>query len=157
VSKSLFPPYYIVQVPIKVVMNMPDERYQAQLPFDRFFRRPGTPPGPTGPIFGPPGRQDVPPFGPPTGAPGQQGPPQGPPPSFVPSRRDDGISIRAVDPGSIRPCLFRYVYIWLENGRQFWAWLVFVGPRSVAGWRWTGFNWVFFGTDLENISSFVCF
>ena len=151
-SKLIFPPYYIVQVPNKVVMNMPDERYQAQLPFDGFFRRPGRPPG-RGPTFGPP---SVPPFGPPAGVPGQQGPPQGPPPPFIPQRRDDGISIRAVDPGSIRPCLFRYVYIWLENGRQFWAWLVFVGPRSVAGWRWTGFNWVFFGTDLENISSFVC-
>ena len=58
---------------------MPDERYQAQLPIDRFFRQqiiPGRPPGRFGPIFSPPGRQDVPPFGPPAGAPGQQGPPQ---------------------------------------------------------------------------------
>ncbi len=68
---------------------MPNERYQAQLPFDGFFRRPipGRPPGPSGPIFGPPGMQEVPPFGPPTGVPGRQGPPQGPPPSFIPSRR----------------------------------------------------------------------
>lgn len=142
-------------------------RYQAQIPFRRFFRQtrpfpPGRQPSGT-PPFGPP--TGGPPFGqpggPPTGAPpfgpsGQQGPPSGPPPSFVP-QRGAGISTLAVDPGAIRPCLFRFVYIWLENGRQFWAWLVFVGPRSVAGWRWTGFSWVYFGTDLENISSFVCF
>jgi hypothetical protein len=160
-------------------------RYQAQIPFRRFFRQllpqrrqpvpprqdvpPFGPPG-GGPPFGPPG--GTPPFGqpgggppfgqpggaPPFGQPGQQGgPPSGPPPSFVPTQRTDGISIRAVDPGAIRPCVFRYVYIWLENGRQFWAWLVFVGPRSVAGWRWTGFSWVYFGTDLDNISSFICY
>jgi len=128
---------------------MPDERYQAQLPIQRFFRQfiqPGIP----GQI-GPPGVR------PPIGSPGQQGgPPIQPPPSFIPAQRG-GPTIFAVDPGAIRPCLFRFVYIWLENGRQFWAWLVFVGPRSVAGWRWTGFNWVYFGTDLENISDFVCF
>ncbi|NLY18974.1 MAG: hypothetical protein GX045_08515 [Clostridiaceae bacterium] len=127
---------------------MPDER-SAQLPIQRFFRQfiiPGVPGQ-----FGPPGVR--PPFGPP----GQQGgPPTQPPPSFIPAQRG-GPTIFAVDPGAIRPCLFRFVYIWLVNGRQFWAWLVFVGPRSVAGWRWTGFNWVYFGTDLENISDFVCF
>ncbi len=149
-------------------------RYRAQIPFRRFFRQlrpvqPGRPPTQEGPPFGPPtGRPPVgqpggtPPFGPPTGTPpfgppGQQGgPPAGPPPSFVPTQRG-GISPLAVDPGAIRPCIFRFVYIWLENGRQFWAWLVFVGPRSVAGWRWTGFSWVYFGTDLDNISSFICY
>jgi hypothetical protein len=133
-------------------------RYQAQIPFRRFFR----PSRPFPPGRQPSGQDVTPPFGPPTGAPpfgppGQQGgPPSGPPPSFVP-QRVSGITPLAVDPGAIRPCLFRFVYIWLENGRQFWAWLVFVGPRSVAGWRWTGFSWVYFGTDLENISSFICY
>jgi hypothetical protein len=131
---------------------MPDERYQAQLPIQRFFRE-FLRPRPPGGQFGPPG------VSPPFGFPGQQGgPPTEPPPMFIPSQRGGGgPSIFAVDPGAIRPCIFRFVYIWLENGRQFWAWLVFVGPRSVAGWRWTGFNWVYFGTDLENISDFVCF
>ncbi len=145
---------------------MPDDRYWTQLPPVRFYRRfrPDTPGRQSDPTSGPPGMQGEPPFRPPgdqmippAGRPVQQGgPPSGSPPSFVPERNDD-ISIRAVDPGSIRPCLYRYAYIWLENGRQFWAWLVFVGPRSVAGWRWTGYNWVYFGTDLENISSFLCY
>jgi hypothetical protein len=88
---------------------------------------------------------------------GQDRPPSGPPPTYTPQRpRPQGIGIQAVDPGAIRPCTFRYVYIWLRNGRQFWAYLVFVGRNSVAGWRWNGFRWVYFGVDLRRIDSFVC-
>ena len=128
---------------------------------------------PFGPLFG--GQQVMPPFGlpfqqpvsqppgPPFGAPGggqQQGPPSGPPPSFIPQQaqaQTPGVGIFAIDPGAISPCRFRFVYLWLRNGQQFWAWLVFVGRRSAAGWRWTGFRWVYFGVDLDNIQSFVCY
>ncbi len=105
---------------------------------------PATPPG-QGPVT-PPGQG-------PGGGPGT-GPPPGRPPSFVPQQT---VGVFAVDPGSIRRCMFRYVYIWLDNRQQFWAWLVFVGRRSIAGWRWTGFRWVYFGVDLNRISSFVCY
>ena len=101
------------------------------------------------PPFGPP---SPPPFGGPMGAP--VGPPSTPPPSFVPQQ---GPQLFAVDPGAIRPCRFRFVYIWPTRGRAFWAWLTFVGPTSAAGFRWTGFNWVYFGMDLTDISSFQCY
>ena len=122
----------------------------------QIFGFPQTPP------FGQPGR---PPFGQPGGPFGQpgggtaSGPPLGPPPSFVPSQTaaQQGPGIFAINPGAIRPCRFRYVYLWLDNGQQFWAWLVFVGSRSVAGWRWIGFRWVYFGIDLDRIESFVCY
>ncbi len=127
--------------------------------FDYFDRRQGPfgpgRGGPVGPPFGPPppfGPDDSrfgPPFGPGGGI---SGPPAGPPPAQIPR-----AGVRAVDPGSIRGCLFSFVYIWLDNRQQFWMWLVFVGPRSIAGWRWTGFRWVFFGTDIRRISSFACF
>lgn len=121
--------------------------------------------------FNPGGR---PPFQPPFIGPGQpQGPgrppgggfqvrpPLGPPPSYTPSKHQalfqgGGIQPKFVDPGAIRHCLFRFVYIWLRNGRSFWAYLTFVGRRSVAGWRWNGFNWVYFGIDLRRIESFTC-
>ena len=129
------------------------------------FGQPGRPPfgPPGGPSFGPPG--GGPPFGPPGGPPFGQpggptsGPPSGPPPSFVPSQAasQQGAAVFAVNPGAIRPCVFRFVYLWLVNGQQFWAWLVFVGSRSVAGWRWLGFRWVYFGIDLNQIASFVCY
>lgn len=107
---------------------------------------PGFPPG-QGPGFFPPGQG-------PGGGPGT-GPPQGRPPAFTPAQQT--ASVFAIDPGAISRCRFRYVYLWLDNRQQFWAWLVFVGRRSVSGWRWTGFRWVYFGVDLNRISSFVCY
>ncbi len=143
------------------------EYYHAE---ERQPPRPPRPPRPPsqqpgqgfGPPFGPPFGQPSggPPFGPPPfGTPGaSSGPPSGPPPAFVPQQsQSQGVGVFAVDPGAIRPCTFRYVYIWLNTGESFWAWLVFVGPRSAAGWRWTGFRWIYFGVDLRNIESFVCY
>lgn len=119
-----------------------------------FFGFPGF--GGFSPPFGLPGGQFNPPFGGgQTGQGGQSGPPSGPPPSFVPQQPQVGVL--AVDPGAIRRCRFRFVYIWTTFGQQFWAWLVFVGPRSIAGWRWNGFRWVYFGLDLNLIASFTCF
>ena len=117
---------------------------------------PGFPPG-QGPGFPPGQGPGFPPGQGPGG--GGMGPPTGRPPAFVPSlaAAQQTVGIYAVDPGAIRPCRFRYVYLWLDNRQQFWAWLIFVGRRSVAGWRWTGFNWVYFGVDLDRISSFVCY
>lgn len=130
-------------------------------PFGQQFGPPfGQQFGPTfGPPFGGPPTQPGGPSAPPFAIPGtSQGAPPGPPPSFIPQQTQaQGIGILAVDPGAIRPCRFRFVYLWLTNRRQFWAWLVFVGPRSVAGWRWNGFRWVYFGVDLRSIESFVCF
>ena len=118
----------------------------------------GPPSGsPGGPPFGIPGG---PPFGqPPGGATTGTGPPTGAPPAFVPSpaAAQQTAGVLAVNPGAIRPCTFRFLYLWLNNGQQFWAWIVFVGSRSVAGWRWFGFRWVYFGVDLNTIDSFVCF
>lgn len=114
-------------------------------------------------------------FGPPAGGPPGGGPgggggpvsPTSPPPSFTPSQSQayslsgggggGQIGVYAVDPGAIRPCLYRYVYIWPRWGPGFWAWLTFVGRRSVAGFRWNGRRWVYFGMDTRQISSFYCY
>ncbi|PZE20861.1 hypothetical protein CBW46_011155 [Paenibacillus xerothermodurans] len=125
----------------------------------------GFPPGGVGgfPPGGAPG--GFPPGGvggfPPGGAPGGQPPgaPGSPPPSFVPSQPQVGAY--AVDPGSIRRCLYRYVYIWQDNGQQYWIYLTFVGRRSIAGYRWHGYGavgvWLYFGLDLRRIDQFACF
>jgi hypothetical protein len=91
---------------------------------------------------------------------GPQGGPPSSPPSFIPTQPQGqslGAAPLAVDSGAIRPCLFRAVYIWPRRGRGFWAWLTFVGPRSLAGFRWNRNSWRYFGMDLRNISSFQCF
>ncbi|MGG3572231.1 transporter [Bacillus gobiensis] len=125
--------------------------------FDTYRQQfPGSPP----PGFGGQGQQF--PGSPPPGFGGQgqytPGPPSGPPPSYIPQQQQGGPSVYAVDPGGIRGCLFRYTYIRLENGARFWYFPTFVGRRSVAGYRWRPrqFRWVYFGIDLDEITSFSC-
>lgn len=105
-------------------------------------------PGPGAPPKGPGPKK--------TGHPKKMGPPTYPPPSVSPKKMTPDTSMKAVDPGALRPCTYRYVYIWLRNGRSFWAWLNYVGRRSASGWRWNGSFWVYFGIDLRRIDSFVC-
>lgn len=86
---------------------------------------------------------------------GQVGsPPTTPPPNFTPQRPQ---GLMAVDPGAIAGCRYRFVYIWQTNGRSYWAYLTFVGRNSAAGYRWSGFNWVYFGIDLRFIEQFYCY
>lgn len=87
-------------------------------------------------------------------------PPSGPPPSVTPQQpltASGGPELYAVDPGSIRGCLYKYVYIWPKRGNSFWMWLVYVGRTSIAGWRWDGRRWFYFGMDLKDIQSFRCY
>lgn len=128
------------------------------------FQPPIEPPQGRPPVGIPPGQPgERPPVGRPQG-----GPPQGPPPSFTPSEAQaqhlvggptipGGPTTFAVDPGAIRRCLYRYVFIWLRGGRGFWIYLTFVGRRSIAGWRWNGRFWVYFGIDIRRIQSFYCY
>lgn len=131
-------------------------------PFGPPFGQPGSGPGP-GPGFpgppgqfpGPPGQFPGPPGQPPGPPGGQMQAPTSPPPSFVPQQQS--ASIFAVDPGGIRRCMFRFTYIWLHGRNQFWFFPVFVGPRSIAGFRWNGFFWMYAGFDLRQIQSFSCY
>ena len=94
----------------------------------------------------------------PPSQPSGPGRPPGPPPSMVPAKPFSvGIQPTAVSPGSIRPCRFQFVYIWLDNGRSFWAWLINVDSRTATGFRWNGRRWVYFGVSLKRIDFFECF
>jgi hypothetical protein len=89
------------------------------------------------------------------GPPGQHGgAPTSPPPTVTPQKQQAGLM--AVDPGSIRGCLYRYTYIWLRGWESFWFYPTHVGRRSVSGYRWTGFNWMYYGVSLRRIESFTC-
>ncbi|MGE5329131.1 MAG: hypothetical protein ACM3KR_06475 [Deltaproteobacteria bacterium] len=83
--------------------------------------------------------------------------PPGPPPAMIPAKPHmPAGAVFAVDPGAIAGCLYRFTVIYPRFGRPFWAWLIFVGPRSAAGFRWNGFSWRFFGIDLNLIDYFQC-
>ncbi|MBY7142152.1 hypothetical protein KFZ56_03405 [Virgibacillus sp. NKC19-3] len=108
-----------------------------------------------GQLFGPGGQQQFPGQQPPGGIPGGQvSAPATPPPPFTPEQ--PSFQAYAVDPGGIRGCMFRFTYIWLRND-AFWFFPTFLGANSIAGFRWQGFRWVYFGIDLNRIQSFQCF
>ncbi|WP_445670011.1 hypothetical protein [Peribacillus sp. FSL H8-0477] len=116
------------------------------------YSRQKTMPGGPGSAFPPP----RPPGGPGSGGAPGGGPPSAPPPQFVPDF--PGVSAFAVDAGALQGCLFRNTYVWLNNGRSFWFFPVFIGRRSVAGFRWRAGQrrWVYYGIDTSNIRSFQC-
>lgn len=141
-----------------------DDMYEQDVMDDSFYcpyYRQFSPPPPR-PPFGQPGgpQGGGPPFGQPGGHQGS-GAPSGPPPSITPSKQNatfkSGPQTMAVEPQTLRPCVFRFVYIWPRRGRGFWAWLTFVGRKSASGFRWDGRRWVYFGIDLRQIDSFICY
>ncbi len=83
--------------------------------------------------------------------------PMGAPPTTTPKKQQEGKQLKSVSPGSITPCKFRFVYIWLDNGREFWAWPTYIDKNTLAGFRWNGRRWLYFGIDLKRIDSFVCY
>ncbi len=96
----------------------------------------------------------------------------GPPPNFTPAKNAAGVKSlnqesssvkgkgpqpKAVSPGSISFCLFKFTYIWERGGRNYWAFLLNVDRKSVSGLRWFRGTWVYFGVDLKRIDSFICY
>lgn len=122
--------------------------------------RPNNPPGP------PPGK-GMPPNNPPGGPNGKDMKPNTPPPPFMPQEYEakemqvgggPGGSVKAVDPGSMYPCLYSYVYIWPERRRRgFWMYVTYIGQRSIAGWVWNGWFWMYQGMDTNRIRKFYCY
>lgn len=124
--------------------------------FDSPFRqrrggREGQPPG------GVPGFPGSPGFG---GGP-QLSPPTSPPPSFTPQRftttQQQDFSRRG-GVGSIRRCMFRNTYIWLNNGRDFWFFPMLVIGNQIIGFRWRQRRgWVYDSINRNRILFFQCF
>ncbi|TDO08451.1 hypothetical protein DFO69_3853 [Bacillus subtilis] len=94
--------------------------------------------------------------------PGFGGAPQGPPPSQIPAKpqKPQGTQGAAflVEPITIRPCLFRFTYVWLTNGRSFWFFPIILGRRSVGGFYWdpSRRRWVYFALDTNLIDVVSC-
>ncbi|MFT8320680.1 MAG: hypothetical protein ABF649_07230 [Bacillus sp. (in: firmicutes)] len=145
--------------------------YQSYYPYDLYANRQqsGGPPSfpPQGQFLNIPGLGNFfPPFG--GGQPsqpsfpggggggGNQGAPTTPPPSFTPQLQQQSVGTFKIDAGSMQGCLFRFTYVWLNNGNGFWFYPTFVGRNSVAGFRWRNFRWTYYGTDADRIRSFQC-
>ncbi|ARU60131.1 hypothetical protein CBW65_02950 [Tumebacillus avium] len=119
---------------------------------------PGGFPGGPGGFPGGPGGFPGGPGGFPGGPGGPGHAPTTPPPNFIPQKplTVGGPQQLAVSAPSLRPCLFRFTYVWLRNGNAFWFYPVFLDRRTVAGFRWNGFSWAYVGLDLRRIEFFQC-
>ncbi|WP_123042474.1 transporter [Cohnella candidum] len=82
-------------------------------------------------------------FMPPLGTPA----PTLPPPDYIP-----------VPPYGtyIVDCLQNYTYVWLVNGESFWFYPTRVEYGEVAGYRWNGAFWYFYGIDPRFIDTVSC-
>lgn len=126
------------------------------------FPSPGLPgipsPGFPSPGFPSPGLPGTPQPGSPI--PGQPGAglqqPSSPPPAYIPPKPFTAQGYAFVDPGAISFCVFKFTYMWLTNGDQFWFFPIFVGPNSIAGFRWGRFGWRYYGIDLRLVDAFTC-
>lgn len=98
--------------------------------------------------------QPTPPIPQQPGGASQFGAPTSPPPSITPK---ESPQLKAVDPGTISGCLFRYTYVWPVMGLPYWFYPTRIARRSISGYRWNGFMWVYYGTDLNSIRSFTCY
>lgn len=139
--------------------------YPYQQPYDGYDDRQFNMPGFFGGFFGGGGSQfPGGPSGGPPGFPGGQpgtpggeqaaGAPTTPPPPFTPTQPQ--FQTKAIDPGGIQGCLYRFTYMWLRRD-SFWFFPVFVGRNSVSGFRWYFNRWVYYGIDLDRVESFQCF
>lgn len=124
--------------------------------WDSTYRRMGGNPTPGG--F--PGFPSSPP-GPGFGGTPQLQPPTSPPPSFTPQQftttQQQEFSRRG-GVGSIRRCMFRNTYIWLNNGRSFWFFPMLVIGNQIIGFRWRNRRgWVYDSINRNRIVFFQCF
>lgn len=95
----------------------------------------------------------------------QSATPPGAPPTFIPSKagvlytgHGGGPGTFLVGTGLINTCINQFVYIWTENGNQYWFWLNNVSDRRyISGLRWTGSNWVKFSENFSNIQGYYCY
>jgi hypothetical protein len=90
---------------------------------------------------------------------GSAQPPTSPPPAYTPPKPFSTAApgtYAIVDPGATIRCMFRFTYVWLTNGDQFWYFPIFVGANSIGGFRWNGLTWMYFVIDLRLIDALTC-
>ena len=65
-----------------------------------------------------------------------QFPPQGPGPVIGPQGPGAVVGeANGTAPQKLQSCVGRFVYLWLDNGAEFWFFVQGVTPRYIFGWR----------------------
>ncbi|PEJ56102.1 transporter [Bacillus sp. AFS002410] len=60
------------------------------------------------------------------------------------------------NPLGIQNCMYRFTYLWLKNGDNFWFFLTTVAESNIYGYRFFGGRWNFYSVALSEIVSFHC-
>lgn len=85
-------------------------------------------------------------------------PPSTNPPPFIPSKSQSlnniNISGLTSDGSALKPLMFKFIYIWLRDGSNFWSWTTFIYGGHIGGFRWTGYHWENFEVDLRKIDGY---
>ncbi|MFC5528200.1 transporter [Cohnella yongneupensis] len=73
--------------------------------------------------------------------------PPAPPPAYIPPKPSVSYMI---------DCINKDSYVWLRNGESFWFFPVYLQSFGVAGFRWNGVTWVFYGFDPRLVDAVAC-
>ena len=85
-------------------------------------------------------------------------------PSFIPSiykakalgnTKTPGTNI--LEKSTIEHCMKKYMYIWLNNGTEFWSVPIIVKDNYIHIWIWNKVKWTYYTMVLDNINSFMCY
>ena len=86
------------------------------------------------------------------------------PPNFIPSiykakalgnTKTPGTNI--LEKSTIEHCMKKYMYIWLNNGTEFWSVPIIVKDNYIHIWIWNKVKWTYYTMVLDNINSFMCY
>lgn len=88
-------------------------------------------------------------------------PPQSSPPPFIPSKTEVSSSgnsvVKDISEENMTACLNKFTYVWQLNGRSYWACITNCDKKSLSGWRFIAFKWIYFGVDLKKIECYISY
>lgn len=62
-----------------------------------------------------------------------------------------------LDQSTIDHCMKKYMYVWLNNGIEFWSVPILVSNNFIYLWIWDKIEWMYFKMSLQDIDSFICY
>ncbi|MET3194919.1 hypothetical protein ABID96_001887 [Bacillus sp. OAE603] len=60
------------------------------------------------------------------------------------------------NPWGLQNCLYRFTYLWLRNGDNFWFYLTTIAESRVYGYRFFGGRWNHYSVSLRDITFYHC-
>ena len=85
-------------------------------------------------------------------------------PNFIPSIYKAKAQGNTKTPGTnilsqstIDHCMKKYMYLWFNNGTEFWSVPISVVNNDIYLWIWNSNKWTYYTMPLNNINCFICY